>query len=155
MISQETSQLFAGVQIPYFKAFGPKQRIKTNKTKQNKKQPQDELCLALSLSGTLISVYGLQTLFLPTLRRLSLWLWSLSCLSFPEPSKTITMFHWSHPQGLVGFLDGNHGRIIFWRCYLRFSFLNFFYFLLYSILVNAFIASRTGCYSRKAKEKAF
>lgn len=55
MISQETSQLFAGVQIPYFKAFaGPKQRI------QKKKKPQDELCLALSLSGTLISVYGLQ-----------------------------------------------------------------------------------------------
>ena len=53
MISQETSQLFAGVQIPYFKAFaGPKQRIQ--------KKPQDDLCLALSLSGTLISVYGLQ-----------------------------------------------------------------------------------------------
>lgn len=52
MISQETSQLFAGFQIPYFKAFtGPKQRIKNN---------QDELCLAFSLCGTLISVYGLQ-----------------------------------------------------------------------------------------------
>lgn len=39
------------------------------------------------------------------------------------------------------------------RCYLRFSFLNFFYSLPFTHLVNAFIAPGKGCCSRKAKKR--
>lgn len=39
------------------------------------------------------------------------------------------------------------------RCYLRFSFLNFFYSFPSIHLVNAFIAPGKGCYSRKANKR--
>ena len=123
VISQETSQLFAGVQIPYVKAFaGPKQRIKKN---------QDELCLAFSLCGHWYQSMVCSILFLPTLRETFLWLWSLGHFFFlPEPSKTITRFHWSHPQVLIGSLDVIVADNIL-RCYQRLSFLNFYFLTLF------------------------
>lgn len=78
--------------------------------KKKKRGKWAEFCLEFSLCGTLrLPVCGLQHPLSSILKKkmetfpLTLIVWSFSPL--PKPSKTITKFHWSHPQLLLGSSD--------------------------------------------------